>query len=129
MGELAKKYKVTRSYISSLFKRRNVKKDCIAMWWVDGGKVVNIDSLEDNISGVYYLYFIINPNEYRAYIGSSVNIKSRLKSHLRDLNNNNHESASLLKYYKEFSINMAIVEECDREIVLQRESFYLGRFS
>jgi excinuclease UvrABC nuclease subunit len=93
------------------------------------GKVVNIDSLEDNISGVYCLYFIINPNEYRAYIGSSVNIKSRLKSHLRDLDNDNHESASLLKYYKEFSINMAIVEECDREIVLQREGFYLGRFS
>ena len=100
---LVKKYNVSKSYISNMFKNRNIKRrinpNIIKNW----EKIENIDFLDKNICGVYAIYFIwkykqddkyafSKVNDIKLYIGSSTDIKNRLQNHVRELKNNNHDS-------------------------------------
>jgi len=78
ISELRKKYNVTKPYISSMFKSRNIKKRIYLSIIKQWETIDSIGDLKENISGVYGIYFInkTDHNDISLYIGSSVNIKS-----------------------------------------------------
>jgi hypothetical protein len=130
---LIEKYKVTKSYISLIFKRRGIcfriDPSCISKW----EKVDDPNYMEGGISGVYAIYFIhnINSNNIKLYIGSSVDISNRLQDHSRHLNQNTHSSQNLKNMFcdRDYSIRYAIIERCDPDSIMQKEAFYLSRWS
>jgi len=64
----------------------------------------------------------------KEYIGSSCNIKQRLKQHLWDLNNNTHHNRTMQKLYTVFGIEQMyfeIVEECCENLLIERETYYI----
>lgn len=131
---LLKKYNVTKGYVSNMFKRRGLGRrvdfSCVAKW----ERIKDPKDLEENISGVYAIYFTNKDyatNDIKLYIGSSSNISSRLQEHMRNLNNNNHYSKLLTAAFnnQQYSINYAIIERCDSSDMMQREGFYLSKWS
>lgn len=139
--KLCEKYGVTRPYISSLFSRRSVAKrveHCTVKSWEN---IENVESLENDICGIYAIYFLWNYdnsdplkhvkiNSIKLYVGGSVNIKQRLVEHLRSLNNQT-ANQSIKDYFnnKEYSMKFAIIERCSGEEVMQKEREYQHKFN
>ena len=66
------------------------------------------------ICGIYFIMCIINK---KMYIGSAINIDSRLKRHYNDLNKNKHHSIHLQRAYKKYGSNNfidGILEICEK---------------
>lgn len=130
LGKLAKKYNVSKSYVSALLKRRNVK-TVVNHSDIVGWKVIkDLEVLNNGVCGVYGLYFVKN-NTIKLYVGSSTNIKHRLKNHYRLLNNGTHESKIVQKYFndKTYKFNFAILKECDAKNIMQEERYYQHKFN
>lgn len=131
--ELMNKYNISKSYISTMFKRRKIQKRIdtrtISLWHNIG----EIGQIPKNTSGVYAIYFINknDSNDIKLYIGSSCNISSRLQEHIRKLTNNSHPSNRLKTIFHDanYVIKYAIIEYCDSYKIMQKERFYLGRWS
>lgn len=73
-----------------------------------------------NRSGIYEI--IINK---KSYIGSSINLKSRLEEHQFDLKRNRHTNKKLQRAYNkynEFFVN--IIEFCDNNLLEREEYWY-----
>lgn len=140
--ELITKYSVTRSYVSSLFSRRNVPKR-IDYSHIKAMKTIeNIESLENNISGIYGIYFLWKYNKddpeafskinnIKIYIGSSTDIKKRLVNHIYLLNNNTHNNKLLNNYFnnKEYKIKYCIIKKCKPKDIMQEERLYQHKFN
>lgn len=133
-NDLSKKYNVSKSCISSLFKRRNIKPKVnpadLKMWQ----RIECLDDMEDGICGIYGVYFINkkNTNDIKLYIGSSINIRSRLKEHIRELDKKHDRSNKyLLNYYNNnsYNMNMAIIEHCVPDSLLEQETKYQKQFN
>jgi group I intron endonuclease len=81
-----------------------------------------------NLSGVYLLY---NKQKDKFYVGSAINLSARLRSYFspqyleRVLSRNKSKiSSALLKYgYSHFDLH--ILEYCDKDILLNREQYYI----
>ena len=133
ISELRKKYNVTKAYISSMFKSRNIKKRIYLSIIKQWETIDSIGNLKENISGVYGIYFInkTDHNDISLYIGSSVNVKSRLGEHYRNLKNDNHRSKLLSKYFfdENYSMVFSIIERCSEEFILQRETYHLHEYN
>lgn len=77
------------------------------------------------------VYKITNLTNNKLYIGSSIDIKGRWAEHKRDLKNNKHHSTYLQRSwnkYGENSFNFSIIEECNKDDLLDREQFYLDKY-
>lgn len=132
LGKLAKKYNVSKSYVSSLLKRRNVKINVNHSDVVKWKTIKDLESIDDDICGIYALYFVNNNNnDIKLYVGSSTNIKKRLKDHYRLLNSATHESKLLQKYFdnQQYSFNIAIIKECDEKSIMQEERVYQNKYN
>ena len=131
--DLIKRYNISKSYISAMFKRRKIQKRIdtrtISLWHNIG----EIGQIPKNTSGVYAIYFINknDSNDIKLYIGSSCNISSRLQEHIRNLKDNSHPSDRLKAIFNDsnYLMKCAIVELCDNNKIMQKERFYLGRWS
>ena len=99
--QLINKYSVTKTYISSLFSRRQVARRIDHGFIKQTERVDDIDLLDKDISGIYGIYFLwkynkddagafSKINDIKIYIGSSSNIKQRLLDHVSQLKNNIH---------------------------------------
>lgn len=80
------------------------------------------------ISGIY---IITNTTNDKIYIGSSVNMYSRWKRHIKDLNNNKHHSKYLQNSwfkYGEENFTFEIIEQCERSKLIEREQVWLDFF-
>lgn len=139
---LIKKYNVSKAYISNMFKLRNIKANLdysiIKQWETVG----DIEKMQDNIAGVYAIYFVwqydkndskafSKVNDIKLYIGSSVNIKTRLKEHTRHLKSKKHPSKLLSSYFrkKNFLIKYAIIEQCGEDHLLDRELHHIAQYN
>ena len=132
LNDLSKLYNVSVAALSVMFKTRNIK--CrvnnadVAKWT----KINVVDQIKDNVCGIYVIYFIntLNTNDIKLYIGSSVNIKARLKEHIKRLKLEKHDSAKLLSFFKDsnYVMNMGIMQECDPDSVLEKESKAIMQF-
>lgn len=82
-------------------------------------KLENLSHLV-NKCGIYEL--IINK---KSYIGSSINLRDRLREHLNDLNSNSHSNKKLLKAYNKYKhIYFGIIEFCTSDILIDREEYW-----
>lgn len=79
------------------------------------------------ISGIYKLY---NTANGKFYIGSSQNVKARIKGHLRDLKKDKHGNRHLQFSYNKYGnvFDYEILEECRIEVLIEREQFYIDYF-
>jgi group I intron endonuclease len=80
---------------------------------------------KQKISGIYMILNIVNG---KFYIGSSVNVNSRISGHKHLLNKGNHHSKYLQRAwnkYKEESFIFELIEKCDPEECLKREQVWL----
>lgn len=74
------------------------------------------------------IYFILNRESGKYYIGSAKNFRVRWKQHLRELKNGDHHSTHLQNAWNKYdpqSFSFGILEECAEENLLEREQFYL----
>ena len=133
ISDLTKKYNISKPYISSVFKSRNIKKriyqTIIKRWEL----IEDIEDLKENISGVYGIYFIhkVDHNDIKLYIGSSVDIKRRLAEHYKKLKNNSHENRTLSSYFtnENYSVFWTIIEKCSEKLILQKETHHIYEYN
>lgn len=74
------------------------------------------------------IYKIENKINGKVYIGQSVNIGGRWNSHLYDLERGTHPNPELQHEYNEFgfrNFTFEILEKCEKEELLERESYYI----
>lgn len=65
----------------------------------------------------------------KEYIGSSCNIKQRLKQHLWTLASNTHHNRTMQRLYDKYGIDQMcydIVEECSVDSLIEREAYYIS---
>lgn len=80
------------------------------------------------------IYRIINKNNDKCYVGSTINFENRWSRHLKDLENQNHSSIKLQRSYNKHGKNsfyFEIIEEIpyEKEIIIERENFYIKKFN
>jgi len=79
-----------------------------------------------NKCGIYCIKNILND---KCYIGSSIHIYYRLRRHKSDLIRQMHANPILQNAYNKYgadSFLVSILEECDEDVVLQREQYYIN---
>lgn len=75
------------------------------------------------------IYKILNTQNNKFYIGSSINLYHRLHQHLSKLRSNSHTNSKLQNSwnkYKEENFIIEIMEECDKDIVREKEINYIN---
>jgi len=79
-----------------------------------------------NSSGVYQIQ---SKSNGKRYIGSSINIKRRIKyGHLRELKNGEHWNKYLLKHIHKYGIEdltFSVLECCSKEKLIEREQYWI----
>lgn len=80
------------------------------------------------ISGIYK---ITNIKNNKKYIGSAINIDNRWYHHKKSLSNGNHHSIKLQRAYNKYGSDcfcFETIEECNKEILIIREQYYINLF-
>jgi group I intron endonuclease len=78
------------------------------------------------------IYRVVNRINGKYYLGSSENIKKRWKAHRCDLRHNRHHSIHLQRAwnkYGEESFVFEIVEEVNKNILLEKEQYHLDTYT
>jgi hypothetical protein len=81
----------------------------------------------DKISGIYKIAVKAQNKEY-FYVGSSINIYNRLHEHKSDLKRNIHPNPIMQNLYNKYGLetfSCEILEECQQEILTQKEQSYI----
>ena len=81
-------------------------------------------------SGIYKIESKIKPN--RIYIGSAVSFYTRWMNHLSDLRTGDHGNKKLQHHFNKYGeddLIFSIVEECDKNILLNKEQGYIDRLN
>jgi len=82
-----------------------------------------------NYSKKIGIYCIYNRKNRKIYIGSSINIYNRLNKHLSDFRIGRHQNIylrSAINKYKIENFTCFILEECEKEELLQREQYWIN---
>jgi group I intron endonuclease len=78
--------------------------------------------------GVYKITNLVNN---KCYVGSSIDVIGRWSQHISTLEVNKHHSIKLQRSYNKHgknNFNYEIIEECDTELLLIREQYYIDLF-
>ena len=135
VSDITKKYNISKVNFSTIKKQRGVKNRIHNSELLD---VENVDvESKEEVSGIYGIYFEwiydetdedrgFKVNNIKIYIGSSVNMNERCRTHLRDLKAKGHYSKDIQKMYDsgEYNIKIIILEKCEPEEVMQKEREY-----
>lgn len=136
---IKKKYNISAATLSRVLKSRNIKtrlnQTDIYKWKL----IKNLSLLEKNITGIYAILFdwsITNKeykndsndywfklNDKKVYIGSSVCIKTRLESHLYQIDSGTHRNLELAECASnpQYKMVLYIIEECEEKDLLKKE--------
>lgn len=77
------------------------------------------------------IYIIQNSKNKKIYIGSAININKRWACHISLLKNNKHNNKHLQLSWNKYgfeNFNFRIIEYCEKEILLEREQYYLNLY-
>lgn len=75
------------------------------------------------------IYKILIEGSDKCYIGSAVDFKKRRGVHLRTLKSKTHRNQHLQRaYYKYGSIDFEILEECENEVLIEREQEWIDKY-
>ena len=78
-----------------------------------------------SISGIYEIRNTMNGN---FYVGSAVNLDNRRWHHISDLSLGKHKNRHLQNAWNKYGRDcfvFSVIEYCDKEILIQREQFYI----
>jgi hypothetical protein len=132
-GKLAKLYSVSKSCVSLLFKKRGVKSRVNQKDVCGWTKISDPKKIKKNLCGIYCLYFVNkkDKNDIKLYVGSSANIKNRLKDHYSKLNNKNHNNKLVQTYFCDpgYDCCYAIMKLCDEKNIMQEERAYQYKYN
>jgi len=70
------------------------------------------------------IYAIVNRENWRSYVGSSVDIENRSKQHFAALRNHKHINKELQADFNE-SFMLEILQECPESVLLQQEKYWI----
>ena len=101
------------------------KENFIEINGIFSSRLVDINIKE---SGIYALYNIENG---KIYVGSSINIYTRIRRHFSDLKNNKHYNRYLIRAYNKYEnkivpVVLEIVD--DRSKLIEREQYWIDYF-
>ena len=77
------------------------------------------------------IYKISNTINSRIYIGSAINFMNRKAKHIRQLRANKHCNDKLQRFVNKYGIDkisFEVVEYCEKQILIEREQFYINKF-
>ena len=78
------------------------------------------------------IYKIENTKNNKCYIGCSKNIENRWKEHLYSLKKDSHHSIKLQNSWNKYGekhFKFEIIEECDNDILFDREKYYIDKYN
>ena len=81
---------------------------------------------DKKMPGIYMIYCAVDE---KAYIGQSKNITKRLAYHRWELNKNKHSNPYLQNVWNKYgpsSFNFIVLENCTKDILTERESYYVS---
>lgn len=81
------------------------------------------------VSGIYA---IINKENNKYYIGSSVNVKRRINEHKKHLKHQNHVNPYLQNAYNKNGLKgfkIILLEECSEEKLEEKENYYINKYN
>ena len=90
---------------------------------------MNIDYSMSETIGIYKIQ---NNIDQKVYIGSSVNLDYRRTKHFWMLKKGIHDNEHLQNSFNkngEFSFIFEVLENCDEEMLIDRENFYIEKFN
>lgn len=77
------------------------------------------------------IYMIRNKNNGMVYIGQSIDMRRRANTHIRELNNNEHNNTYLQNAWNKYGstvFEFAVVELCEEPSLNDREIFYIQSY-
>ena len=78
------------------------------------------------------IYGIKNKINNKIYIGQSINIETRFKTHLRELKQQKHANSKLTNSYNKYGVEnfeLEILEECDSDSLPWKEQEWVDKYS
>lgn len=85
--------------------------------------------MEDYVCGIYK---ISNKENNKVYIGMSVDVHNRMKTHKWNLGKNNHINNRLQDDFNIYGANSfvyEIIEECNEDILKERETYWINYYN
>lgn len=87
----------------------------------------------DQLPPVPGVYAIKNNVNGKIYVGSSINMESRQKHHIKSLNNNKHHSSRLQSEWNKYKSNSFTFYLCERiddvSLLLDQEQLYIEKYN
>lgn len=83
----------------------------------------------NKISGIYGIRSISHPE--RVYLGSSINLKERIREHKKKLETNRHENSRLQNHYNKYGKNDLVFEiiiKCDTDSTIKTEQTFIDLY-
>lgn len=78
------------------------------------------------------IYIILNNIDNRVYVGSAVNLDTRLYHHKRDLKRGKHHNEHLQNFYNKYgddALSFEVLETItDKNILIEREQYYIDKY-
>lgn len=77
------------------------------------------------------VYKIVNIKNNKIYVGSSLDIESRIKTHFSNLLNNKHRNLHLQNSFNKYGENCFIwevLEICNKDLLLTKEQYYIDKY-
>lgn len=115
--EIQEKYNISASYFRDIRYEYKLKGRGVAYLIQNKKKIKDIKSKEV-ICGVYIIY---RNDSRKVYIGSSIDIISRIRVHISLLSNKSHHNASLIEDYEKYGWSFFVFEECLESELLKKE--------
>lgn len=78
------------------------------------------------------IYYIKNKSNGMVYIGQSIQIKTRWARHIWELNTNQHDNQYLQNAWNKYGQNnfeFGILEECPKEMLNERETYWFNKYA
>ena len=85
--------------------------------------------MKEKICGIYCIENLVNGKKY---IGQSIDVKSRLADHRRRLRNDSHKNIHLQSSwntYGEDNFDFYIIEECNMDMIDEKERYYIAKYN
>lgn len=78
------------------------------------------------------IYIIKNAKTKKVYVGSSINITSRVRNHIKDLNKGIHHSMKLQRSFNKHGSQVfvyGVIELCDKNLLPSREKYWIDYYN
>lgn len=115
--EILEKYNISRQQLRDIRKDYKLKNKSITHLIKKQNRIKMHH--KNIICGVYGIY---RNDGRKIYIGSSINVRDRIRTHISSLENNNHYNSELQKDYTENEWSFFILELCEEKDLLEKEN-------